>query len=266
MAPSARILDSRWFAIALVEFEVVLGLWLLSGAYARLAWWAALVCFLGFAAFSLASALMGNRSCGCFGNVEVSPWLSLAIDVAAVGALLCYRPSSLLASAPSSSAHGLLLVSIALCAGISAAVFISSNPSKLAESGEIIGDSSFVILEPHQWIGRRFPLLDYIDIGPSLATGSWIVLLYNHDCSACEEAIERYGRMARADELSDLAIAFIELPPYGDTTPPALRVSGLRHMFGRISPSREWFVPLPVELTLVDGTTVRVSRNDGRPS
>jgi hypothetical protein len=79
--------------VALIEIEIVLGLWLLSGLAPRAAWLASLVFFTLGAAANLYMAFEGQRSCGCFGRVEVSPWLSLTLDVAAVAALLTLRPA-----------------------------------------------------------------------------------------------------------------------------------------------------------------------------
>ena len=36
---------------------------------------------------------------------------------------------------------------------------------RLVTSGDIIGDSDFVVLEPETWVGKVFPLIPYIDIG-----------------------------------------------------------------------------------------------------
>jgi hypothetical protein len=37
---------------------------------------------------SLYLALAGQRSCGCFGRMTVSPWLTLIFDIAAMAALV----------------------------------------------------------------------------------------------------------------------------------------------------------------------------------
>jgi hypothetical protein len=81
---------------ATVEVEVLLGLWLLSG------WWqpAARVAALGFfailAGVSLYLALDGQASCGCLGRLPANPWLTFAIDLAAVAVLALGRPKSAL--------------------------------------------------------------------------------------------------------------------------------------------------------------------------
>jgi hypothetical protein len=57
-----------------VEFELFLGLWLVSGLHVRQARDLALVCFFAFAGVSLYQALAGAASCGRFGKVSVNPW------------------------------------------------------------------------------------------------------------------------------------------------------------------------------------------------
>jgi len=85
-------LSSPAMQFAAAEWEIVLGLWLLSGRAAIGAWMAACVTFLGFAAVSLRLGLIGQASCGCFGAVKASPWQAFALDVVALVALGFARP------------------------------------------------------------------------------------------------------------------------------------------------------------------------------
>ena len=41
-------------------------------------------------------------------------------------------------------------------------------------------------------MGKRFPLLDYVDVGETLKDGKWLVVLYHHDCPKCMEEIPRF--------------------------------------------------------------------------
>ena len=50
-------MESRWFLIGVVEFELFFGLWLLFGLLPRLTWHAAVACFAAFACVSLFKAL-----------------------------------------------------------------------------------------------------------------------------------------------------------------------------------------------------------------
>jgi hypothetical protein len=98
MPPLAGIPFSQLVVIA-AEWEIILGLWLVSGWHRRLARFAALCTFFGFAIVSAYLARLGMASCGCFGASAVSPWITLALDVGIVIILIVMRPE-----APSSGA------------------------------------------------------------------------------------------------------------------------------------------------------------------
>jgi hypothetical protein len=87
------LLASPRLQVATIEVEAVLGLWLLAGWSARLAWAAALGFFGLLAGVSLYLAVVGQASCGCLGRVTVSPWLTFGVDVGAVAALAMFRPA-----------------------------------------------------------------------------------------------------------------------------------------------------------------------------
>lgn len=59
------LLNSRWFLIGVVEFELLFGLWLLVGLYPAATRLAAILCFARLAVVSLAKGLSGESSCGC---------------------------------------------------------------------------------------------------------------------------------------------------------------------------------------------------------
>jgi hypothetical protein len=76
----------------LIAAELSLGLWLLSGFARRGSWWAALISFGGLSCVSLAKALSGAASCGCFGVLAVSPWVVFGLDLGIVALLMGFRP------------------------------------------------------------------------------------------------------------------------------------------------------------------------------
>ncbi|MSQ95253.1 MAG: hypothetical protein EXR98_11950 [Gemmataceae bacterium] len=59
--------------MAVILFEVFLGLWLWSGMNPIGSWLAALATFTGFFGISLYLGLIGQTSYGCFGRVQTSP-------------------------------------------------------------------------------------------------------------------------------------------------------------------------------------------------
>jgi hypothetical protein len=79
-----------WLPALLLIMELVLGLWLVIGVWSHWASRVAAAAFLSFAIVSGAKALQGHETCNCFGALipNMSPWLSLAIDVSAIALLL----------------------------------------------------------------------------------------------------------------------------------------------------------------------------------
>ena len=196
------LLNSRWFLMATVEFELFFGLWLLAGVFPRSTQVVAIGCFALFGFVSLWKALGGEATCGCFGNMSVNPWLTASFDWVIVISLLCCRPKGL--TAPFNvdfKQVGVRLVgvfAIWLLVGVPAGFAMGGYPeATLSDAGTIIGDGKIIILKPETWTGKRFPLLGQIDIGDRLSNGLWLVLLHSHNCSACREAASGYESLAR---------------------------------------------------------------------
>lgn len=82
-----------WVQLAAVEWEIILGVWLLWGRHAVGAWLAALATFLTFAGVSGYLGWVGQATCGCFGAIEASPWHAFALDIAVILALAFARPN-----------------------------------------------------------------------------------------------------------------------------------------------------------------------------
>ena len=272
------LLDSRWLLMATVEFELALGLSLLFNIYARRIWQITLACFALFTCVSVYKALSGQASCGCFGRVEVNPWYTTTLDLAAVLTLLWWRPFPVLPLPPDekenlSECHAralarrlhVIAVSVLwLAVGLPAAVAMGTyQPAILAEDGLVAGEGNFVILEPEKWIGKQFPLLPFIEDVPGqlqpgerplrerLAEGEWLVVLYHHDCPKCQEELRKYRELARNSAAYRAApcMALIELPPCGDVS-NSLLSAGASCAFGRLCREKQWLVETPVALSL----------------
>ena len=250
------LLESRWLLMATVEFELLFAIWLLANIWAKPTWAAALACFGLFTCVSVCKVLSGHASCGCFGRISVSPWYTGGLDLAILASLLRWRPKE---SCFTIQRATVVLV-IWLLVGVPAAFVMGSyTNAKLSDAGKIIGDGKVVVIEPEKWIGKRFPLLPYIEDIPGtlksgqpllrkrLTEGEWIVMLYHYDCPKCLEEIPRYEALAHcsaADDLTVPQVLLVEVPPYSDgqavglspDTPCAL---------GRLSNKNEWFVETP---------------------
>jgi thiol-disulfide isomerase/thioredoxin len=251
-----------------VEFELAMGIWLLSGVFKRLAWLAGLLCFGLFCCVTLYKGLTGAASCGCFGTVHVNPWITLlAIDLPAVIALSLFRPVRLLTPFLSFlrrqesiyGAVGRLLKPLpsaprfAATAALGLAILGLTTPI-LALNKPATATSTYEVLEPENWVGKELPILEHIDIAESLKKGTWLVLLYHYDCPDCAWAIPMYEKMARDLEGNEdfMRIALIAVPPYGrgpisENCPCFL---------GRLPETKEWFLTTPA-VVLIRNSEVR---------
>ncbi|MBI2805142.1 MAG: hypothetical protein HYX68_09195, partial [Planctomycetes bacterium] len=78
--------------LAIVEFEIFLGIWLLTGRAAVGAWLTALATFTIFAGISFYLGVIGQTSCGCFGRFSPNPWWAFALNAVVIALLLLGRP------------------------------------------------------------------------------------------------------------------------------------------------------------------------------
>jgi len=266
--PGTHLLNTRWFLILTVEYELLLGIWLLSGWRRRDAWRIALFSFAVFACVTLYKALSGEASCGCFGQIEVSPWITLVLDLAIVASLLIWWPATARVPLQANQQFKRLIATLALAAllgGPAGYLMANYTPAALADDGDIFGDSEFVVLEPETWVGKPFPLLNYIDIGDQLSAGEWVVVLYRHDCPHCVEELPKYERLAResADDPDAPRVALIEMPSYAPPShdPVPIDTACVR---GKLDDSREWFVQTPAEIRIKSmGRVISIESGEG---
>ena len=90
--PRVGPFSATWLQVAAAEWEIVLGLWLLSGVHRPTAWLAAAGTFTAFAGVSGYLGTVGAASCGCFGVIQASPWWAFGVDIAALVLLAVGRP------------------------------------------------------------------------------------------------------------------------------------------------------------------------------
>jgi hypothetical protein len=237
-------------ALGAASGEFLLGVWFVASRRSRAAWTAVLLVFIGFACYSVAGGIQGKLSCGCFGRIGVSPWLSLAVDCATIAALVVIRPmSTAAASQPArwwrpAIAAAVCALPLAVTAGWAA---IGSLRSSIGAAEH----KPLVLLEPDQWVGKPFPLLKSIDIGQNLSRGQWTLVLYHHDCSKCQLLVQQYesSENVQAAAGEKRQIALIELPPHAART-----ASGDTRCFhGQLRADKAWIVNTPVRLQLSDG-------------
>jgi len=255
-ASQEGLLGSRWFLMALVECELLLGVWLLSGIFSRRCRQVVLAVFAMFAIVALQKGFSGESSCGCFGRLEVNPWWTFGLDLLVLGAIGKWTPLQIKQQAASETEVSLrsgvsrrtfAAAGIVFLVGVPISVqMLSAHHATLTQAGTIVGDGKLVILEPETWIGKPLPIATHIDIGDQLLEGEWILVLFHHDCPECQEALPQYEQLAQ--EGGRKRIAVVEVPPYGKKANHTVA-----SVYGRLSDKREWFVQAPVEIFVKNG-------------
>ena len=89
--PQASLVRSLPLNIMLVIFEFLLGSWLITGLYGRVTRLVSIAFFFSLLQAALWLALQGRKSCGCFGHVDVNPWIAVAVDLAVLTGLVLQR-------------------------------------------------------------------------------------------------------------------------------------------------------------------------------
>jgi hypothetical protein len=246
---NADLWSYRPFLIGQVECELALGLWLLSGLWKRLAWLVSLLCFGLFCGVTLVKALTGAASCGCFGQIHLNPWITLAaIDVPAVLLLLFFpvktSPRPLKAQVVSQRGYGVCMgLLLAASVGVTSASLILHKPARVT--------AAFEVLEPETWTGKTLPIMARIDCAEQIQQDRWLIMLFHHDCPDCAEALPVFGEIADnfLGNEDTLQLALIEVPPYGVETGSHDSAC----LLGRMDESKKWMVVTPSVLLLADG-------------
>jgi hypothetical protein len=245
--------SSFWFLLGVMQFELGLGVWLLSGYWPRAARFAAIGAFSAFSLVALSRGLSGADSCGCFGRVAVNPWYTLGVDVVALVALLGWRPRAWSALGGPRFTRIATVVLLFLACAVSVGVVLSApRPTEISIAGEE-GARNVLLLEPERWVGQSFPLQEHIDIGDELMRGRWVVLLYRADCPECREELFRYGQAAEAMACNTGAprVAIVEVPPYGVVN--GFPISKGPWRAGKLREDKRWFVKTPAVVFLSNG-------------
>ncbi len=219
-----------------------------------------LVVFGGFAVYSFFLLAANAESCGCFGTVMIPPGWTLALDCVVLTLLFCWRPDAMtpIKARPGRPVHqfGILFFLTAVPAWV---WMIASWPTSVSGEEDLASVGGTMHLQTDNWPGKVFPLVEQVDIGHQLRRGSWLVVLFHHDCVKCRETIPGY--LAYAAELKTYGsmkrMALVEIPPYGQRTHKSLHDSSV--MVGKLSDNHDWVVQTPCEIMLENGVVVSTS-------
>jgi thiol-disulfide isomerase/thioredoxin len=262
---------SRWVQVLLIAYELLLVIWLLSGVCLCWSRRIAIVTFIGFSCSAFFSAISRQASCGCFGQVQLNPWITFSIDAVVCFFLFAWNPhrvsgestigqASFPVSSPASRIISVSLVIFSVSV-ISIAMWSPAVDSSVHGS---LPTSDVVLLAPEKWIGQPLPILDSIDMTQpsSLLQDSWILVFYHYDCPKCQEALIRYERLAERFRMvnDNINIAFIELPPFATSSPIPAHFCRLGHLRLRT----EGLIMMPSEVRMVNGRVASATSELGQ--
>jgi hypothetical protein len=151
-----------------------------------------------------------------------------------------------------------------LVGGCAAYAMGSYTDNTLSAIGGVLGDGDSVILEPEKWIGKRLPLLPYIDIDEQVARGRCAIVFYHATCPECKHWIDSYYRCPTWIEGDAHAgrVAFVQMPPYHGAIADYRSCDLSNELRGRLSNKARWFLACPIAIELADGVVSRVIRTE----
>jgi hypothetical protein len=144
--------ESWEFLVIQIPLELGLGIWLLCGLFRKAGWLLAVIAFGGFIGVTGYKAITSATSCGCFGTVQVNPWITfLAIDVPLFVLLLIFRPRGYkLFPPPWPTARHFFGVAIPTFILLPAVVLILifNKPPDKTDTYEVVKPQEWVVVKP----------------------------------------------------------------------------------------------------------------------
>lgn len=174
---------AKFLWLALAGCELLLAVWLMIGLWPILSLRITAVCFLCFAVISFWKISQGIQSCGCFGNLEISPEGSYWIDVGAF-LLGCW---SLRLEQKTLPIGGSWRFNLIFVVWLIIALGFYGTGLVLARNTDA---------DPSHWIGWSWPPAGAVNIPADLSQGRWVVLLYDSSCGHCRVKADDYAAQA----------------------------------------------------------------------
>jgi|GEM_PF-645663 len=220
---------------AIVCYEILLGLWLVSGVGVRWSLKAAALTFLVFAGATVWMVARGVKDCGCFGALSLPPQITYWIDVAALAAATW--------AILREHRRGWVFPTAILClAGLAFAVGLKMVPSQTPAQAIELGIS--------------WPPPQAVQLGEDLSKGRWVVLIYDSSCHRCESLAASYAQDASEWDTSGkeckLALLDVNHAEYPET---ALSYGNIAR--GRLLQA-DWYESSPVILLLDQGRILKI--------
>ncbi len=242
---------------------IVAGVMVLLPPLAR---WIGVAMLAVFVPVLIGDLLLGASSCGCFGAIKVSPWITLVMDVTFLfGLLLLGRSEPRLAMTRDLPTSRVLiagvwsLLSVVVAFGPSAP---NANVNGGPDGGLVVAGSDGAPAMPAdgyympqylEWIGQPFSDLDVAlwagNLPDDLDFGPQFLIFYRKDCEHCHELMELH--FSGALEFPTTAIAVPERDGFPTENLQPFDCPECR--LAELPAGIDWFFQTPVLVRLVDG-------------
>jgi len=247
----------------LLEFSiamelVVVGVMVLLPGLARLA---GIVMLGSFLPVLIGDVALGASSCGCFGAVQIPPWVTLVTDVFFLVSLLfiargvpALKMPRLLPMWQVVAVGVWSVLSVAVAFGLtSSGISTQSADAPLVEVAAAGPTVGYYLPDYTTWVGQPFLKLDMAawisGLPEDLEQGQQVLLFYRKDCEHCHELMEIFF----ADELPlpTTAVAVPERAGFPTVGVQPFVCGGCR--LAELPAGVDWFMQTPVLVKLADG-------------
>jgi hypothetical protein len=254
-------LVERWGPIALIGFELGWAAILLLRIQAEAARFASIALFATLALVSVGNGLKGEASCGCFGIVQVNPWLTCVLDLVLLMAFAVSRPpSSRVESSPWGFRSFLQALAVAcLLAFVAASLLLERSRPVAVSLGEGNDqDSKLVLLQPSRWIGKPFTLAKHFEEEFPIHQGRWKTYFVREGCPTCHRLVSRLRQAPDPDR--SIQRVFVVLPKVQTAATPTFIGTEDAAAVIHLDRRKTWIGRVPFELMLENGVVVSVNQ------
>jgi hypothetical protein len=264
--PSALV---KWFGgngfdlRFLLEFSiavelVVVGAMLLLPSLARTV---GIVMLAAFVPVLIGDLALGASSCGCFGAVQVPPWVTLTTDLLFLFCLVYVaRGVPSLAVTATVPTWRVLAVGLWSILAVAAAFGLTAKGEDVVKNGAAAAvsvaagpEEGYYLPDYASWIGQPFrslPIAGWITGLPAdLDQGAQYVLFYRKDCEHCHELMEIF--FSDRLPLPTTAVAVPERAGFPTVNVQPFACGGCR--LAELPSGYDWFLQTPVLVRLADG-------------
>jgi len=242
---------------------IVAGVMVLLPSLSR---WIGVAMLTAFIPVLVGDIALGASSCGCFGAIKVSPWVTIVTDVTFLfGLLLFGRREPRLALSPNVPTSRVLVAGAWSLLGVVVAFGVPA-PGPAADAGSDVASTAagsgvalalpadgYYLPQYHEWIGRSFRQLDVAswtrNLPDDIDIGSQYVIFFRKDCEHCHELMEVFFSGSLEQPTTAIAVPERYGFPTENLQPfvcPDCRVAEL-------PAGIDWFFQTPVLVRLTDG-------------